>query len=112
MPGNFAVAAWRLEATVRRKKRKSWRARYYELQAELRSVRERLAQYQMVEKMERLRQQMNWSDYDVAQSRVTRAEQELFEASPAYRKYQELRADRERRGAGDWRLKRGDWRTP
>lgn len=55
---------------------------------------------------------IDWSDYDTAQAQVTRAERELFEASPAYRRYQQMREDRERRGTGDWRLKRGDWRTP
>jgi len=53
-----------------------------------------------------------WGDFDTAQAQVTRAERELFEASPAYQRYQQMREDRERRGTGDWRLKRGDWRTP
>jgi hypothetical protein len=95
-----------------RRKRKSWRARYYELRAEVAPLRERLAGFEANERFEELHRRINWSDFDTAQAQVTRAERELFEASPAYQRYQQMREDRERRGTGDWRLKRGDWRTP
>lgn len=101
------------------RKRKSWRAKYYELQTELFAVKEllgatlaRLEPYVAQEQFERLREQINWSDFDKCQSEVTNEERALFEASPAYLRYQRLREDRERRGTGDWRLRVGDWRSP
>ena len=56
--------------------------------------------------------EMAYAAFDRCNDEVTRHELELFEASPAYQKYQRWRHGKEMRGTDDWRLKTGDWRAP
>ena len=84
----------------------------HDLKQELIETQHKLAGYVRAERRREQDKEMQWEAFDHCNDEVTRQERALFEASPAYKKYQLWRGDYEIRGTDDWRLKVGDWRAP